>query len=205
MNEPRAKRVAIYARVSTDDKGQDPENQLRELRAWCDHAGHKIVVEHESGGKSLDYRKQLAALFEDAGRRKFDLVLFWALDRFTREGMAPTVQYLERLSVYGVAFHSYTEPHLNAEDELVRNISLAMLATFAKLERKRISARTKAGLDRVRAQGKRLGRPPLSEYKRRRIAELAGTKSVRAIARETGVSVGTVQAHLTAMRKASSG
>ena len=207
MNEPRPRRVAIYARVSTDDKGQDPENQLRELRAWCENAGHAIVaeyVEHESGGKSPDYRKRLAAVFEDAGRRKFDLLLFWALDRFSREGLAATVMHLQRLDAAGVAFHSYTEPHLNAEDELVRAISLAMLATFAKLERKRISARTKAGLERVRAQGKRLGRPPLPEHKRRRIEELAGTKSVRAIARETGVSVGTVQAQLTAMRKASS-
>ncbi len=114
-------------------------------------------------------------MFEDASRRRFDLLLFWALDRFSREGMAPTVRHLERLAAYGVAFHSYTEPHLNAEDELVRNVSLAMLATFAKLERKRISARTKAGRERVRAQGKRLGRPPLPEHKRRRIEELAGT------------------------------
>ena len=130
--------------------------------AWCGHAGHTVVaeyVEHESGGKSLDYRKQLAAVFEDASRRKFDLLLFWALDRFSREGMAPTVQHLERLSVHGVAFHSYTEPHLNAEDELVRNISLAMLATFAKLERKRISARHQ-GRPRPRARAGQEARPP---------------------------------------------
>jgi DNA invertase Pin-like site-specific DNA recombinase len=161
MNEARPKRVAIYARVSTDDKGQDPENQLRELRAWCDHAGHAIVaeyVEHESGGKSPDYRKRLAAVFEDASRRRFDLLLFWALDRFSREGMAPTVQYLERVSAHGVAFHSYTEPHLDAEDELVRNISLAMLATFAKLERRRISAHQ--GRPRSCTSTRQEARPP---------------------------------------------
>jgi DNA invertase Pin-like site-specific DNA recombinase len=58
-------RVAIYARVSTDDRGQDPENQLRELRAWCANAGHVIVAEfidHESGRKGIDKRKQFAAL-----------------------------------------------------------------------------------------------------------------------------------------------
>ena len=84
MNEPRPKRVAVYARVSTDDKGQAPENQLRELRAWCDHAGHTIVagyVEHESGGKSLDYRRQFAAVFEDASRRKFGLLVRAAVAR----------------------------------------------------------------------------------------------------------------------------
>ena len=85
-------RVAIYARVSTEDRGQDPENQLRELRAWCASAGHVIVheyVEHESGRKGAEKRRAFGQLFEDASRRKFDLVLFWALDRFSREGMAP--------------------------------------------------------------------------------------------------------------------
>jgi DNA invertase Pin-like site-specific DNA recombinase len=85
------KRVAIYARVSTDDKGQDPENQLRQLRAWCERMGYAVTgeyVEHESGGKSADHRKQLAQVFADASRRDFDMLLVWALDRFSREGMA---------------------------------------------------------------------------------------------------------------------
>src|SRR6516225_7188055 len=105
-------RVAIYARVSTDDKGQDPENQLSQLREWCDRSGHETVreyVEHESGRKGAHKRKHFAALFEDASRRKFDCVLFWALDRFSREGMVPTIMHLQRLSSYGVTFHSYTE------------------------------------------------------------------------------------------------
>jgi DNA invertase Pin-like site-specific DNA recombinase len=84
-------RIAIYARVSTTDKGQDPENQLSELREWCRNSGHTITreyVDHETGGKGTVKRKQFAALFEDAAKKKFDLVLFWALDRFSREGMA---------------------------------------------------------------------------------------------------------------------
>jgi DNA invertase Pin-like site-specific DNA recombinase len=87
-------RVAIYARVSTQDKGQNPENQLGELRAWCVDSGHTITreyVEHESGTKGVDKRKRFAALFEDAAKRKFDCVLFWALDRFSQEGMAQTI------------------------------------------------------------------------------------------------------------------
>ena len=66
-------RIAIYARVSTDDKGQDPENQLRQLRQWCANAGHEVVheyVDHESGRKGAKDRKQFAALFEDAHKRK---------------------------------------------------------------------------------------------------------------------------------------
>jgi DNA invertase Pin-like site-specific DNA recombinase len=107
-------RVAIYARVSTDDKGQDPENQLRELRDWVINSGHTIsreYVDYESGRKGAEKRKQFAELFSDAAKRKFDCVLFWALDRFSREGMAQTIIHLQRLSSYGVAFHSYTEPH----------------------------------------------------------------------------------------------
>jgi len=99
-------RVAIYARVSTDDRGQDPENQLRELRAWCANSGYIVsheYVEHESGRKGADRRKQFAALFDDAAKRKFDCVLFWALDRFSREGMAQTIAHLQCLVSYGVA------------------------------------------------------------------------------------------------------
>src|SRR5215510_15749315 len=79
-------RIAIYARVSTDDKGQDSENQLRQLRQWCATANHAIAheyIDHESGRKGTKDRKQFAALFEDSHKRLFDCVLFWALDRFT--------------------------------------------------------------------------------------------------------------------------
>jgi len=160
-----ATRVAIYARVSTDNKGQDPENQLRQLRSWCERMGYRVAaeyVEHESGGKGADQRREYARLFADAARREFDMVLVWALDRFSRNGMAATVVDLQRLSSYGVSFHSYTEEHLSTENELVRNILLATLASLAKLEREKISQRTKAGLERARAMGKRLGRPRLA-------------------------------------------
>ena len=91
-------------------------------------------VEHESGRKGADRRKQFAALFDDAAKRKFDCVLFWALDRFSRKGMAQTIAHLQRLVSYDVAFHSYTEPHLATDNELVQNILLALLSSLAKLE-----------------------------------------------------------------------
>ena len=169
-------RVAIYARVSTDDKGQDPENQLRELRAWCANSGHTITqeyVEHESGRKGADKRKQFAALFDDAAKRKFDLVLFWALDRFSREGMAQTIAHLQRLTSYGVSFHSYTEPHLATDNELVRNILLALLSSLAKVEAQKISDRTKAGMARAKAKGIKIGRPRLRIELRQQIAQRA--------------------------------
>ena len=166
-------RVAIYARVSTEDKGQDPHNQLMALRAWCRDAGHDVVGEYvdvESGRKGADKRRQFAELFEDASRRKFDLVLFWALDRFSREGMVPTIMHLQRLSAYGVGFHSYTEAHLATDSELVRNILLATLASLAKVEAQKIGERTKAGMARARAAGKRIGRPGLTRAVQAKIA-----------------------------------
>jgi len=184
-------RVALYGRVSTDDKGQDPENQLTQLRAWCANAGHDIIAEYvdqESGRKGPERRKQFAALFEDASRRKFDCVLFWALDRFSREGMVPTILHLQRLSAYGVAFHSYTEAHLATDNELVRNILLATLASLAKVEGQKISDRTKAGMARAKAKGKRIGRPKLNIAVRRQIAEgVAAGDTVYRVAKKLGI------------------
>jgi len=169
-------RIAIYARVSTDDKGQDPENQLQDLRAWCAAAGRAVsreYIDYESGRKGAEKRKQFAALFDDAAKRKFDCVLFWALDRFSREGMAQTIIHLQRLSSYDVAFHSYTEPHLATDNELVRNILLALLSSLAKVEAQKISERTKAGMARAKAKGMKIGRPKLEIELRQKISERA--------------------------------
>jgi DNA invertase Pin-like site-specific DNA recombinase len=184
-------RIAIYARVSTDDKGQDPENQLRQLRQWCATAGHEIAheyIDRESGRKGTKDRKQFAALFEDAHKRKFDCVLFWALDRFTREGMVPTIMYLQRLAACGVGFHSYTEQHLTTDNELVRDILLALLASLAKQEAKRMSERVRAGMARAKAQGKRLGRPSIPHKLREKIAErIAAGETPYAVAKALGI------------------
>jgi DNA invertase Pin-like site-specific DNA recombinase len=107
-------------------------------------------------------------MLEDAHRRRVEV---WALDRLTREGMVATVGYLQRLAAAGVAFHSYSEPAL-CDNEMVRDIVLAVMASLARAKRARISERTKAGLARVRARGTRLGRPALSDTVRVRIAEL---------------------------------
>jgi DNA invertase Pin-like site-specific DNA recombinase len=184
-------RVAIYARVSTDDKGQDPENQLQELRAWCTNSGHTIIrefVDHESGRKGTDKRKQFAALFEEAAKRKFDCVLFWALDRFSREGMAQTIVHLQRLNSYGVSFHSYTEPHLATDNELVRNILVALLSSLAKVEAQKIGDRTKAGMARAKAKGIKIGRPRLAAEIRHQIVRLAARgEKPYAIAKALGI------------------
>jgi DNA invertase Pin-like site-specific DNA recombinase len=195
-------RVAIYARVSTDDRGQDPENQLHELRSWAINSGHPIsgeYVDYESGRKGAEKRKQFAALFDDAAKRKFDCVLFWALDRFSREGMAQTIFYLQRLSSHGVAFHSYTEAHLATDNELVRNVLLALLSSLAKVEAQKISERTKAGMARAKAKGIKIGRPKIGIEMRNQIVRRAAKgETPYAIAKALGIDRHTAVKYLRA-------
>ena len=100
-------RIALYARVSTKDKGQDHENQLRELRAFVTRrASDKWELAAEFvdkvSGKTAE-RPAFRRMFEAASRKEFDLVLFWSLDRFSREGVLETLQHLQRLGSYGSA------------------------------------------------------------------------------------------------------
>jgi DNA invertase Pin-like site-specific DNA recombinase len=128
------------------------------------------------------------ALFDDAARRKFDCLLFWALDRFSREGMTQTIIHLQRLTSYRGTFHFYTEPHLATDNELVRNILLGLLSSLAKVEAQKISDRTRAGMDRAKANGIRIGRPRLGIDLRRQIAERAARgETPYAIAKALGI------------------
>lgn len=172
-------RVAIYARVSTSD--QDADNQLAQLRTWCVVAGHAVVAEFIdhgiSGAKGADKRPRLSEMLLAAHRRDFDILLVWAIDRLTREGMVKTVGYMQQLAASGVAFHSYTEPALCSDNEMVRDILLAVMASLARAERQKISERTKAGLNWVRAHGSKsgraIGRPTIASHIRNRIKQLA--------------------------------
>ena len=124
----------------------------------------------ESGRRGAEKRRQFATLFDDAAKRKFDCILFWALDRFSREGMAQTIAHLQRLTSYGVSFHSYSAPHLATDNELVRDVLLALLPSMAKVEAQKIAERTKAGMARASAKGIRIGRPRLDVELRQKIA-----------------------------------
>jgi len=186
--------VAIYARVSTRDRGQETENQLVQLREFATKSGWSVYwefVDHESG--STADREQFQAMFGDASRRKFDTLLFWSLDRLSREGVLETLQHLSRLTGYGVAYRSFMEPYFDSCGAF-RDAVIAIVATVAKQEKVRISERTRAGLATARAKGKILGRPRIAlniaELKRLRTEGL----SFRAIALQLGVSVATVHA-----------
>ena len=185
--------VAIYARVSTDK--QDTENQALQLRDFAAKQGWRIVREYtdyETGSRSD--RTEFQRMFEDASRRKFDVLLFWALDRLSREGVLETLQHLNRLTAYGVAWRSFTEQFFDSCGPF-RDAVIAIMATLAKQERIKRSERTKAGLARVRAAGKRLGRPVrLNGEHHAAVARLrAQGRSGRAIARELGISEGSVR------------
>ncbi len=148
-------RVAIYLRISKDDGSQETDNQLLRLREFCEGwEGHEVVAEYvdrESGTRGRRERKDFDRMFADAARRRFDVLLFWALDRFSREGIRKTIAYLERLDACGVAFKSYTEPFLDTDNELIAHIVLGVTSYYAQQEALRISDRTKAGLERARS------------------------------------------------------
>ncbi len=102
-------RTAIYARVSTRERGQGTQNQLHQLRGFAAWQGWLIVsefVDYESG--STDDREQFQAMFQAASRRQFDVLLFWSLDRFSREGVFETLTHLNRLTIYGVHYRSFS-------------------------------------------------------------------------------------------------
>jgi DNA invertase Pin-like site-specific DNA recombinase len=196
---PKPRRVALYLRVSTDE--QDPENQLIQLREFCERwEGHELVAEYvdrESGTRGRRERKEFDRMFADAARRRFDVVLFWALDRFSREGIRKTIAYLERLDACGVAFKSYTEPFLDTDNELIAHIVLGVTSYYAQQEALRISERTKAGLERARMNGKVLGRPDGFERWEPVLARMKeeGFSQGR-MSRETGLSYNTVKKYL---------
>ena len=198
MTQAKVQRVGVYLRVSTMD--QEAQNQLLQLQALYDQNGWAIYrkyVDVESGRKGKRERAEFAELFRDAAKHRFDLVLFWSLDRFSREGITKTISYLQQLDGCGVKFKSLTEPFLDSDNELVAHILLGVLSYFAQLEATKISSRTKAGLGRVRAQGKTLGRPNgFTRYGPVLRKMKAEGYSQGRMSRETGLAVNTVKVYL---------
>lgn len=161
-------RIAIYARVSKNDESQDLSNQLSPLRDYARAFGGEIVNEYvdiASGGSSG--RENFVIMFADADKHIFDLLLIWALDRFSREGISNTLRYLERLKWNGITIKSLQESWLDTRDNGLGQLLLAIFSWVAQQERKRIIERTKAGLKRAKRQSKTLGRKVGSKDARR--------------------------------------
>jgi len=184
------KRVAIYARVSTVDKGQDPETQLVGLREYATRRGFELVreyVDYASGRR--DDRPHYRRLMEAARKRHLDIVLVWRYDRFARSTQA-LVQALQEFQRLRVDFISYQEniDTTTPQGEMI----FTVMASLAQFESALISARVKAGMARARAQGKRISRAPLAAAVQRRIAALYHQGlSIHQIGKRLGIGYGT--------------
>jgi DNA invertase Pin-like site-specific DNA recombinase len=194
-------KAAIYARVSTKDGRQDTENQLRQLRQFAGTQGWEIAHEYvdRASGKLGD-RDQFQKMFGAASRREFDVLLFWSLDRLSREGTVETLNHLQRLTGYGANYRSYTEQYLDSTG-IFKEAVIGILAAVAKQERVRLSERTIAGLERAKAQG-RVGGRPRAEDDHKLVAKVRKLHkdgaSLRTIAAEAEVAVNTVRKILAA-------
>ena len=153
-------RVALYARCSTHDKGQDPQLQITPLREYCQKRGFTIVEEYVDNGISgiKEKRPQLDRLLQAARKRQIDVILVWKLDRFGRS-LKQLVMLLEELSSLGVGFISYQDS-LDLTTPQGR-LMFHIIGAMAEFERELISERVRAGLDNARRKGKRLGRKPV--------------------------------------------
>ena len=194
-------RAALYARVSTKDKGQDTENQALQLRKFAETQGWTITAEYvdRATGKRSD-REQFQKMFSAASRREFDVLLFWSLDRLSREGTVETLNHLQRLTSYGVNYRSFTEQYMDSTG-IFKEAVIGILAAVAKQERVRLSERTIAGLERAKAQGRIGGRPRVQDDPKtvkalHRLREEG--KSIREIAASLSLSTNSVMKVLNA-------
>jgi len=144
---------AIYLRVSTTK--QESDNQLQQIKPYCDKMGYeiyKVYTDIITGSK--DSRPEWDTMFKDAHQRKFDIVVFWSLDRFSRSGTLFTLQKFKELENLKIDWESYTEQYLKTTGQF-KDVVISIMATLAKVEREKISERTKAGLIHAKNVGKR--------------------------------------------------
>lgn len=160
-------KVAIYLRVSTTD--QTAANQLPSLQKWVADRGHELVevyAENESAWRS-GHQRELSRLFGDLPKRKVDICLVWALDRLTREGIAKIFELVNKFKAYGVQVISYQESWTEVGGAMA-DLLYAITAWVAEFESKRRSERIKAGVERLRREGRSVGRLPGAKDKHKR-------------------------------------
>ena len=198
MSVDRVVRVAMYARVSTRDKDQDPELQLVPLRAYVAARGWSGVeyVDVAAAG-DLAHRTAWAQLLRDVHQRRVDLVLVWKLDRAFRSTLH-ALATLRDLEHAGVGFSALTQPELDTTSPTGRLV-FTILAAVAEMERELIADRVREGMRHAAAKGKRIGRPPVTArpaFVRRWPAVqadlVAGRISRRQAARRLGIGTATL-------------
>src|SRR6266705_5829070 len=158
MQSECAQRVAIYARVSTTNHGQDVGLQTRELREFAEARGWHIADEYIDEGVrgAKDSRPELNRLMADAHKRRFDIVCVWRFDRFARS-VSHLLRALETFKALGIDFVSFSE-QMDTSTPAGKMV-FTVLGAVAELERSLTVERVRAGLRNARAKGKTLGRP----------------------------------------------
>jgi DNA invertase Pin-like site-specific DNA recombinase len=186
------KRAAIYVRVSTDK--QTVENQIQELRQIAQRRGWEIVEEYRdagiSGSKGRDKRPGLDRMLKAASKRRFDVVMAWAIDRLGRS-LIDLLGTIQSLDVCGVDL--YLDQQAIDTTTPAGKLMFQVTGAFAEFERSMIRQRVNAGLKRAVEQGKQLGRPKIaSAIEKRILSHLKAGKGILKVARECGVGTGTV-------------
>jgi DNA invertase Pin-like site-specific DNA recombinase len=203
MNATRIHRVAIYSRVST--ASQNTENQVRELRQVAERHGWQVVAEFSdpgiSGAKGRDQRPGLEAMMQAVTRREIEMVMAWSVDRLGRS-LQNLVEILGEL--HGKRVDLYLHQQGLDTSTPAGKALFQMMGVFAEFERAIIRERVRSGLDRAKAQGKRLGRPRNDNAKQRAtVIRLRGEGvGIGKIARELGVGVSYVQRIIAESRAA---
>jgi DNA invertase Pin-like site-specific DNA recombinase len=187
------KRAAIYVRVSTDK--QTVENQIRALTEIAERRGWQIVAQYSdagiSGAKGRDKRPGLDQMLKDAQRRKFDIVMAWAIDRLGRSliDLLGTIQTLEACGV-----DLYLDQQAIDTTTPAGKLMFQVTGAFAEFERSMIRQRVNAGLKRAVEEGKTLGRPKIApELEKRILSFLKAGTGILKTAKQLGVGTGTVQ------------
>ena len=190
-------RVAIYARVSTTNHGQDIRLQTRELEEFARARGWRVVDSYIDEGisGSKDSRPELNRLIADAHKRRFDVVCVWRFDRFARS-VSHLLRALETFKALGIDFVSFSE-QMDTSTPAGKMV-FTVLGAVAELERSLIVERVRAGMRNARAKGKRIGRPPRTQLSVETRIAIAGCyakekTSLRALAKRFGTSLATVQ------------
>lgn len=196
--EVKLMRVALYARVSTTDRDQDPETQLMHLRDFCHVHGWEVYREYVDKASALDvaHRAAWRELLDDAAKRRFKLVLVFKLDRAFRS-VKHMHDTLGTWAVLGISFQSLRE-RFDTSTALGR-LLLNLLASLAEFELELIRERVRAGMERARRQGKRIGRPTVTERRgfngryEKMLARLQAKEiSRRRAAKELGIGYATL-------------
>lgn len=191
----KARQVAIYARVSTVDKGQDPETQLRELRQLADQRGWEVVDEYvDRISGAARSRPGLDRLLADAQAGRLDVVLVWKLDRLGRS-LRHLLEVLDDLATWGVGFVSARDAGIDSTTATGR-LLLQLVAVFASYERELIRERVVAGVRRAQAEGKHCGRPRVEMDLRPALAMLDRGHGLKATAKALKLSRSTLRRRL---------